>query len=175
MDLDEAPALDAAAAGSYPQASMACTDGSARPWRAALKQFLHRDPSAIALCFGILDGSAPSFPAVFVSEALAIPVYRLVLDKKPQAPEFLSCTWSDVYSILASLSLGQRVNGDSAAGERLRHLIARSEVSSRTPGLEGALRLRVRGRSKRTASSRASPPRRQSDFLFSPGHMSARL
>ena len=68
---------------------MACTDGSARPCRAALKQFLHRDPSAIAPCFGILDSSAPSSPAVFVSEALTIPVYRLVLDKKPQAPEFL--------------------------------------------------------------------------------------
>ena len=106
MDLDEAPALDAAAAGSCLPASMAGADGSARPCRAELKHFLHRDPSAIALCFGILDGSAPSFSAVFISEALAIPVYWLVLDKKPQAPEFLSCTWSDVYSILASLSLG---------------------------------------------------------------------
>ena len=85
------------------------------------------------------------------------------------------CSWGDVYAILASFFLDKRVNGDSAAGKRLRHLIARSEVSSRAPGLDGALKIARPGVEQKDSELRVSPPRRQNEFLFSPGHMSDRL
>jgi len=83
-----------------------------------------------------------------VSEALAILVYRLVIDSKTRAKELSTCSWGDVYAILASLSLGQRVISDSTAGKRLSMLITRKGSASRAAGLDGALRVRVEGRSK---------------------------
>jgi hypothetical protein len=145
---DEAPTLDAADLGCGAQASIAVADGSAPTGRAELLPFLRRSLSAVELCRGIVDGSATSIPVMHVSEALAILVYRLVIDDRTRAEELSTYVWGDVYAILASLSLGQRVTSDSAAGQKLNKLITRKASPSRPPGLDGALRLRAKGRGK---------------------------
>ena len=68
--------------------------------------------------------------------------YRLVLLASTR-DESLATNWAGVYAILASLARRELVPPDAAAGERMRHLIACKRTTSRPPGLDGALRLRV--------------------------------
>ena len=70
-----------------------------------------------------------------VSEALAILVYRLVFDRATRAKE-LSARARGATStpFPASLSLGQRVTSDSAAGKWLSTLITRKGSASRAAG-----------------------------------------
>ena len=122
-------------------------DESAPTGRIELLPFLLRSSSAVELCRDIVNGSATSIPVMHVSEALAILVYRLVIDVKTRAKELSTCSWADVYAILASLFLGQRVTSDSVAGKKLNKLITRKARSSHAAGLD-VLRVRVKGRSK---------------------------
>jgi hypothetical protein len=54
---------------------------------------------AVALCARILSGTNEEWPLILVSEAVAIQVYRLVLDAKLRAVAFKSATWADLYTI----------------------------------------------------------------------------
>jgi len=85
LPVKQAAALDAADLGCDAQASTAMADKSAPTGRAELLLFWRRSPSAVELCRGIIDGSATSIPVMHVSEALAILVYRLVIDGKTRA------------------------------------------------------------------------------------------
>ena len=151
LPVEQAAALDAADLGCDAQASTAMADESAPTGRAELLLFWRRSPSAVELCRGIVDGSATSVPVMHLSEALAIPVYRLVIDGKTRANELSKCSWGNVYAILGlglGLALGQRVTSDSMAGKKLNKLITCKARASHAAGLDVALRVRVNGRCK---------------------------
>ena len=74
-------------------------DESAPTGRAELLLFWRRSSSAVELCRGIVDGSATSIPVMHVSEALAILIYRLVIDGKTRAKELSTCSWGEIYAV----------------------------------------------------------------------------
>ena len=117
-------------------------DESAPTGRIELLPFLLRSSSAVELCRGIVDGSAKSIPLMRVSKAADAReqgarhpclTFRLRQCDTSQGA-LCACSWRDVYTIPASLSLGQRVISDSAAGKWLSTLITRKESAPRAAG-----------------------------------------
>ena len=61
------------------------------------------NPAAVNLCVQIILGTAGSLPAIIVSEAVAVQIYRLVREKSAP-PELRTSQPNAVYVILASLA-----------------------------------------------------------------------
>lgn len=61
------------------------------------------NPAAVKLCVQIICSAHVDLPAIIVSEAVAVQVYRLVRDNKAP-PKLKACARSAVYVILASLA-----------------------------------------------------------------------
>ena len=72
------------------------------------------NPAAVTLCLQVISGAAVDLPEIFVSEAVAVQVYRLVHDQK--APAKLRASGANgVYVILASLACRELVEADAPA------------------------------------------------------------
>ena len=107
-----------------------------------LPLFLPSNPDAIHLCEAILAGTA-EVPPIVVSEAVAIQIYLLVLDKQRHT-SFVSASWVDYYRILATLALRVIVTAadiKALSVTQLRHLLTRTGATA--PGLVPALRFKV--------------------------------
>jgi hypothetical protein len=83
---------------------------------------VRENAAAVALIASILNGTIVEWPPIEISEAVAVLIYRLMLDKEWRAAQFAQSTWADVYVVLASLARRERVrrgrSGQSAAGDR---------------------------------------------------------
>ena len=136
MDIDGA-SDDAAAAAAIPLPTW--TPGAQVP------PFVATNGPAVQLCEAIMADTATDLPELVVSEALAVQIYRLVMNPAAQggAAPLHSFGWAGVYRILASLARRQLVGSITITGDldRLRHALARKRSDSKPPGLDGALRL----------------------------------
>lgn len=124
--------------------------------------FRRSNAAAAPLCQRILDFTGVNFPAIEISESVAILLYRLVLDMKERASEFAACTWNGAYKLLASLSCGKIVHEAEveARAKRLQVKILRKASRSHPLGLDVALRFRVSKRGQEaTITGRASRPK----------------
>ena len=103
-----------------------------------LPPFTIDNPAAVDLCLQIILGTAVNLPAIIVSEAVAVQIYRLVRDTS--APRELKASErSAVYAILASLARGTLVEVDAAAARRLDLVLGR-KGTGRACGLHHALK-----------------------------------
>jgi len=107
--------------------------------------FICTNPAAVSLCENILAGNLETLPAIFMSEAIAVQVYRLVFDRDRRAESLKDIGIGGVYVILATLARRALAPADAAAAKRLKDVLARKPGSaSRTaPGLDTALRAKV--------------------------------
>jgi hypothetical protein len=69
---------------------------------AEVRPLCRENPAAVALFALILSGTIVEWPTIEVSEAVAVLIYRLMLDKERRAAHFASSTRADVYVVLAS-------------------------------------------------------------------------
>ena len=60
--------------------------------------------AAVELCEAILEGTIEEFPDIFISEAVAVQIYRLVMDSGVRAASLKPTGLQGVHRILASLS-----------------------------------------------------------------------
>ena len=108
--------------------------------------FIAGNPAAVTLCLQIISGTAVELPAIIVSEAVAVQVYRLVRDKA--APKELQASGrGGVYVILASLACRALVEPDDQAAKRLDKLLG-SNQASRAPGHHHALQAAAKQRAR---------------------------
>ena len=120
--------------GCKAQASIAVADESAPTGRIELLPFLLRSSSAVELCRGIVYRSAASIVDARERGARHPRLSSRLRPCDASQGALCTCSWCDVYTIPASLSLGQRVTSDSAAGKRLSKLITRKGSASRAAG-----------------------------------------
>eukprot|EP00966_Prymnesium_polylepis_P096782 2242203-Prymnesium_polylepis.1 len=83
-----------------------------------LPTLLPSNPAAVELCQSILDGTAVELPPIAVSEAVAVQVYRLVV----QDDALSSHSRGDIYVILSSLHHGHIAAHDPEPAKRLGNL-----------------------------------------------------
>ena len=105
---------------------------------------MRENAAAVALVAAILYGTVAEWPTIIISEAVAVLIYRLLLDKQRRAEQFAAATWADVHVVLASLARHERVAPDTAAADRLKAGLARSHCYACTctvPGYASVLRL----------------------------------
>ena len=91
------------------------------------------NPAAVKLCVQIISGESVELPAIVVSEAVAVQIYRLVRDRKAP-PELKASEISAVYVISASLARHALVAPDAAAATRLDKVLARKTARHRLVG-----------------------------------------
>ena len=118
-------------------------------WRPGVEvpPFISSNSIAVQLCEGILLSTVVEFPPIVVSEAVAVQIYRLVFDAQRRASSLKHATWADLYRILASLARRELVAAPTkVAWKNLHSLLARKAKGSHPPGLDGALRQRVKAR-----------------------------
>jgi hypothetical protein len=77
------------------------------------------NPAAVNLCVQIISGTVGDLPAIIVSEAVAVQIYRLVRDRRAP-PKLKGGAIGTVYVILASLARRTLVAIDALAAKRLR-------------------------------------------------------
>jgi len=109
-----------------------------------LPPFSIDNPAAVNLCVQIISGVVGDLPAIIVSEAVAVQIYRLVRDRKAP-PELKGSEIRTVYVILASLARRALVAPDAAAAMRLDKVLGR-KASARAPGLHHALKEKAKQR-----------------------------
>eukprot|EP00966_Prymnesium_polylepis_P175666 4065820-Prymnesium_polylepis.1 len=80
---------------------------------------VRENAAAVALVASILSGTIVEWPPIGISEAVAVLIYRLLLDKQRRAAQFAASTWADVYVVLASLARRECVATDAAAAKKL--------------------------------------------------------
>ena len=111
-----------------------------------LPPFIAGNPAAVTLCLQIISGTAVELPAIIVSEAVAVQVYRLVRDQT--APKELQASGrGGVYVILASLACRALVAPDADKALQLDKVLTRKE-SGRVAGLDHALRAAAKQRAR---------------------------
>ena len=145
-DVFETPGRGDGRAGATPQEQVPNLR-----WKAGveLPPFISSNIEAVRLCEAILLGVVVEFPTIVVSEAVAIQIYRLIFDVQRCANSLKRATWADLYLILASLARRELVVvAAQDAVDRLRLLVARKASRSQPPGLDGALRERVKARKR---------------------------
>ena len=96
-------------------------------------------PAAVTLCVRIISGTRVNLPAIVVTEAVAVQIYRLVHDNRVPH-ELKTFKRESVYVILASLARRVLVAPDAAAAKRLDRVLGRKD-DGQGPGLHHALRL----------------------------------
>ena len=99
----------------------ACARGEASApslsWKtgAMLPPFLAANVDVMKLLAALLAGGVDSVPAVEISEAVAVMVYRAVFDAEAKSEQLDGVGMNGVYTILASLKYGMRVTPPRAA------------------------------------------------------------
>ena len=127
MDIDGA-SDDAAAAAAIPFPTW--IPGKQVP------PFVATNGPAVQLCEAIMAGTATGLPELVVSEALAVQIYRLVMNPVTLAgaAPLQGIGWGGVYRILASLARRQLVDSSTPGGlDRLRYALARKGSTSQAP------------------------------------------
>ena len=83
---------------------------------------------------------------IWMSQAVAVQIWRLVFDGAARAAELRDVGWPGIYMILGSLSLGMRPAVDEAAVKRLQVAIGRQRNASTGlgPAFKEKLKLRAR-------------------------------
>ena len=107
MDEDEySTAADGQVVGPQPQSLV--------QWKRGLEvpPLVHTNPAAVQLCTAILAGEPVQLPEVFMSEAIAVQIYILVVEEKAVSHSNME---KSVYVILASLA--RRRRSSQTAGE----------------------------------------------------------
>lgn len=108
------------------------------------------NPAAVNLCVQIISGAVGDLPAIIVTEAVAVQIYRLVRDRRAP-PELKVSERNAVYVILASLARRALVETDALAAIRLDNVLARK--GKQAPGLHHALAALVGRRARDTEMS----------------------
>eukprot|EP00966_Prymnesium_polylepis_P174650 4041992-Prymnesium_polylepis.1 len=136
MDV-EAPAVESSTPEPSPNLRWKCG--------AEVPRLVRENADAVALVESILSGSIVAWPAIEVTEAVAVQIYRLILDQQRRAAQFAQRSWADVYVVLASLARRELVAPAAAAVKKLQNLIGRKASSSQPLGLDGALKYATTG------------------------------
>ena len=74
-----------------------------------LPPFISTNTTAISMLVALLDGTIDSVPSLRVSEAVAVQIWRLIFDKDVRVEALQHAGDRGLFVILASLTLGARV------------------------------------------------------------------
>ena len=108
--------------------------------------FVASNHRAVELLARLIAGEVALPSPIWMSQAVAVQIWRLVFDGAARAAELRDVGWPGIYMILGSLSLGMRPAVDEAAVKRLQAAIERQRNAS--PGLGPAFKEKLYKRAR---------------------------
>ena len=97
--------------------------------------FVVSNQQVVELLARLIAGEVALPSPIWMSQAVAVQIWRLVFDGAARAAELRDVGWTGVYMMLGSLSLGVRPAVDREEVDRLRLLLGRRRTSTHAPGL----------------------------------------